>query len=89
MPQSPMVRGGAGVDSSIARRGNRMMIASPATDGTKQWCRLSWRLEALRAGFAPEVANRLAFWRWLAAQRGETEERTIAGRGAVPKGAAT
>jgi hypothetical protein len=43
----------------------------------------------LRAGFTPEVANRLAFWRWLAAQRGETEERTIAGRDAVPKGAAT
>ena len=39
--------------------------------------------------FSVEEANRLAFWRWLAAQRGETEERTIAGGGAVPKGAAT
>jgi hypothetical protein len=51
------------------------MMAAPALDGNKQWCRLAWRLEALRAGFPPEVANRLAFWRWVAAQRGETENR--------------
>jgi hypothetical protein len=51
------------------------MMATAATDGNKQWCRLAWRLEALRAGFSPEVANRLAFWRWMAVQRGEHEER--------------
>ena len=50
------------------------MMATAATDGNKQWCRLAWRLEALRAGFSPEVANRLAFWRWMAVQRGEHEE---------------
>ena len=51
------------------------MIATAATDGSKQWCRLAWRLEALRAGFTPEVANRLAFWRWMAVQRAEYQER--------------
>jgi hypothetical protein len=61
------------------------MVASPATDGTKQWCRLAWRLEALRAGFTPEVANRLAFWRWLATERGETEQRAIGPRSATRK----
>ena len=66
-----------------------MVVASPATDGTKQWCRLAWRLEALRAGFSPEVANRLAFWRWLAAQRGETEQRAIKQTAASSKRAAS
>jgi hypothetical protein len=53
------------------------MMATAAMDGNKQWCRLAWRLEALRAGFSPEVANRLAFWRWMAVQRGEHEERVV------------
>jgi hypothetical protein len=53
------------------------MMATGTMDGNKQWCRLAWRLEALRAGFTPEVANRLAFWRWLAVQRGEHEQRIV------------
>ncbi len=52
-------------------------MATVIMDGNKQWCRLAWRLEALRAGFTPEVANRLAFWRWLAAQRGENDQRVV------------
>ena len=39
-----------------------------------------WRLEARIGGFAEREAWHLAFWRWLASQRGETRNRTILGR---------
>jgi hypothetical protein len=38
------------------------------------------RLSRLRAAsweFSPEQAGRLAFWKWLAAQRGETSKREL------------
>jgi hypothetical protein len=41
----------------------------------EQWRRVHWRLQAQRAGFPPEQAARLAFWRWLAERRGETAQR--------------
>jgi hypothetical protein len=34
-----------------------------------------WRLEARIRGFADREALYLSFWRWLAAQRGETSNR--------------
>ena len=41
------------------------------------------RLSRLRAAsweFSPEQAGRLAFWKWLAAQRGETSQRGLLDR---------
>ena len=38
-----------------------------------------WRLEARIGGFAEREAWYLAFWRWLASQRGETRNRMILG----------
>ncbi|MBX5490072.1 MAG: hypothetical protein IRZ14_02855 [Chloroflexi bacterium] len=45
-------------------------------DLTEQWRRMHLRVQALGAGFPPEQAARLAFWRWLAEQRGETAQRS-------------
>jgi hypothetical protein len=39
-----------------------------------------WRLEASIRGFGEREAGYLAFWRWLASQRGQTRNRTILGR---------
>jgi hypothetical protein len=38
--------------------------------------RYAWRLRARAYGFQGEVADRLAFWRWVAEQRRETGQRT-------------
>jgi hypothetical protein len=51
--------------------------AVAAASRMEEWRRLGWRLQALDAGFSPEEANRLAFWRWQAAQRGETSRRAV------------
>jgi hypothetical protein len=40
-------------------------------------CRRLSRLRAASWGFSLEEAGRLAFWKWLAAQRGETSERGL------------
>jgi hypothetical protein len=43
-----------------------------------------WRLEARIRGFGEREALYLAFWRWLASQRGETRNReSLAARVAV------
>jgi hypothetical protein len=44
--------------------------------------RRGWRLRARGYGFRSEVADRLAFWYWLAQQRGETKQRTLPERAA-------
>ena len=36
-----------------------------------------WRLEARIGGFAECEGRYLAFWRWLASQRGETRNRKV------------
>ena len=40
-----------------------------------------WRLQARAWGFAEREGWYLAFWRWLASQRGETRNRTILAEG--------
>ena len=40
-------------------------------------CRYAWRLKARAFGFQGEVADRLAFWRWVALQRRETGQRIV------------
>jgi hypothetical protein len=43
----------------------------------QEWSRrYAWRLKARAYGFQGEVADRLAFWRWVAEQRRETGQRT-------------
>jgi hypothetical protein len=44
---------------------------------TDQLLRCLSRHLARSLGFQPGEADRLAFWRWLARQRGETRERTV------------
>jgi len=39
--------------------------------------RYAWRLRARCYGFRGEVADRLAFWWWVAEQRGETGQRIV------------
>lgn len=57
------------LQAALAARGAALAELS------EQWRRVHWRLQALRAGFAPDQAARLAFWRWLAERRGETAQR--------------
>ena len=52
-------------------RGEGAMALEPTEDMRR---RLS-RLGAATWGFSLEEAGRLAFWKWLAAQRGETSRR--------------
>ena len=40
-----------------------------------------WRLEARIGGFAEREGRYLAFWRWLASQRGETRHREVLAEG--------
>jgi hypothetical protein len=51
----------------------------------QEWSRrYAWRLKARAYGFQGEVADRLAFWRWVAEQRRETGQRTgLVGAAAV------
>jgi len=44
----------------------------------QEWSRrYAWRLKARAYGFQGEVADRLAFWRWVAQQRRETGHRIV------------
>lgn len=44
--------------------------------------RISHGLAAVRLGFSEDEAAHLAFWRWLARQRGETNDRVVLFRAA-------
>ena len=53
------------------------MSATAVVRPIDYWRRRAWRLQAISAGFTPDEANALAFWRWLASQRGETGQRVV------------
>jgi hypothetical protein len=44
---------------------------------TEEMRRRLSRLRAACSGFSLEEAGRLAFWKWLAAERGETSQRGV------------
>ncbi|HLI26917.1 MAG TPA: hypothetical protein VKZ60_07600 [Chloroflexota bacterium] len=66
---------------AVLARCQRLQVALAAHSAAlatlaERWRRVRLQVQALEAGFPPEQAARLAFWRWLAERRGETARRS-------------